>query len=176
MHGKGKGSFGHALWMKHSPNQACRLKFLDFFCYELLLFQSLLPDLLLDGPSMGTDHKVVLNYLPRNTRDVRWLTCKHIYIRPQEGNEHAFLFTIKGGTDGEGTTSFVLPCWHLPCRRWSSFRSLASRAFRRFFNGCAALRRGALPESLTRCITGFFLLFYLAGAVTLMVSAAIASL
>jgi hypothetical protein len=31
------------------------------------------------------------------------LPGKHIDIRPQEGNERAFLFVIKGGADSEGT-------------------------------------------------------------------------
>jgi hypothetical protein len=60
----------------------------------LFSFQSLLPNLLLDRPSMRIDNKVVLNYLLGNTEDVRWLPCNHIYIHPQEGNERAFLFAI----------------------------------------------------------------------------------
>ena len=46
---------------------------------------------------MGADSKVVLDYLPGNTGDIRWLPGKHIDIRPQEGNERAFLFVIEGG-------------------------------------------------------------------------------
>ena len=52
---------------------------------------------------MWADNKVVLDYLPKNTGDIRWLPGKHIDIRPQEGNECAFLFVIKDGADGEGT-------------------------------------------------------------------------
>ena len=57
---------------------------------------------------MRTDGKVVLNYFPGKTGDVRRLPCKHVDIRPQESNERAFLFRIKRGTDGEGATSVVL--------------------------------------------------------------------
>ena len=48
--------------------------------------QSLLSDLLLDGSGMWADNKVVLDYLPGNTEDIRWFPGKHIDIRPQEGN------------------------------------------------------------------------------------------
>ena len=51
------------------------------------------------GPGMWADSKVVLDYLPGNTGDVRWLPCKQIDIRPQVGNKHAFLFVVEGGTD-----------------------------------------------------------------------------
>ena len=67
----------------------------------------LFSDPLLDGPRVRTDGKVVLNYFPGNTGDVRWLPCKHIDIRPQERNERAFLFRIKRVTDGESATSAV---------------------------------------------------------------------
>ena len=62
---------------------------------------------------MWADSKVVLDYLPGNTGDIRWLLGKHIDIRPQEGNERAFLFVIKGGADGEGTIITSQPCWDL---------------------------------------------------------------
>ena len=51
---------------------------------------------------------MVLNYFPGNTRDIRRLPRKHVDIRPQESNERAFLFGVKRGTDGEGTTSVAL--------------------------------------------------------------------
>ena len=51
---------------------------------------------------------MVLDYFPGNTGDVKRLPRKHVDIRPQESNERAFLFRIKRGTDGEGTTSAVL--------------------------------------------------------------------
>ena len=94
--------------MEYSSDKACCFQLLDFFCDKFLALYCLLPDSLLDGPRMRTDGKVVLNYFPGNTGDVRWLPCKHIDIRPQESNERAFLFRIKRGTDGEGTTSAVL--------------------------------------------------------------------
>ena len=82
--------------MQHSSDRNSCLKFLDLFGNELLPLQGLLPHLLLDGSGMWVDNKVVLDYLPGNTRDIRWLPNKHINIRPQEGNECAFLFVIKG--------------------------------------------------------------------------------
>ena len=94
--------------MEYSSDQACCFQFLDLFCNELLSLHCLLPNSLLDGPRVTADGKVVLNYFPGNTGDVRWFPCKHIDIRPQESNERAFLFRIKRGTDGEGTTSAVL--------------------------------------------------------------------
>ena len=66
------------------------------------------PYSLLDGLRMRADGKVVLNHFPGNNGDVRWLPRKHIDIRPQESNERAFLFRVKRGSDGEGTTSAVL--------------------------------------------------------------------
>ena len=81
---------------------------LDFFCDEFLALYCLLPDSLLDGPRMRTDGKVVLNHFPGNTGDIRRLPRKHVDIRPQESNERAFLFGVKSGADGEGTTSAAL--------------------------------------------------------------------
>ena len=86
--------------MQYSSDQTSYFKFLDFFGNELRPLQDLLHDLLLDGPGVRADNKVVLDYLPGNARDVRWLPGKHIDIRSQEGNECAFLFVIKGGVDG----------------------------------------------------------------------------
>ena len=71
--------------MEHSSYQTRCFQFPDLLCDELLSFQSLLSDLLVDGPRMRTDSKVVLNHLPGNARDVGGLPCKHIDIRPQEG-------------------------------------------------------------------------------------------
>ena len=82
--------------MQYSSDQTSCLQFLDFYGNELLPFQGLLPDFLLDGSGMWADNKVVLDYLPGNTGDIRWLPGKHIDIRPQEGNERTFLFVIKG--------------------------------------------------------------------------------
>ena len=94
--------------MEYSSDQACCFQLLDLLCNELLAFYCLFSDSLLDGPRVRADGKVVLNYFPGNTGEVRWLPCKHIDIRPQESNERGFLFRIKRGTDGEGTTSAVL--------------------------------------------------------------------
>ena len=52
---------------------------------------------------MWADSKVVLDYLPGNTGDIKWLPCKHIDIHPHDGNDRAFLFVIEGGTDSEST-------------------------------------------------------------------------
>ena len=99
--------------MEHSSHQACRFQLPDLLCDELLPFQSLLPDLLLDGPRMTTYSKVVLNHLPGNTEDVGCLPRKHVDIRPQEGDERAFLFAIEGGAYGEGPSRAILPGGHL---------------------------------------------------------------
>ena len=89
--------------MQYSSDQTSCLKFLDFLGNELLPLQGLLSNFLLDGSGMWTDSKVLLDYLPGNTRDIRWLPGKHIDIHPQEGNERAFLFVIEGGADSEST-------------------------------------------------------------------------
>ena len=73
----------------------------------------MLPDLLLDGPRMRTDNKIVLNHLPGNLGDVGCLPCKHIDIRLQEGDECAFLFAVKGGAYGESPARAVLLDGHL---------------------------------------------------------------
>ena len=56
---------------------------------------------------MRTDSKLVLKHLPGNTGDVRCLPCKYIYIRPQEGDERAFLFAIEGGAYSESPTRAI---------------------------------------------------------------------
>ena len=99
---------GQPRWMEHSSHQTRCFQFLDLLCDELLLFQSLLSDLLLDGPRMRTDSKVVLNHLPGNAGDVGSLPCKHIDIRPQEGDERVFLFAVKGGAYGKSSSRAVL--------------------------------------------------------------------
>ena len=57
--------------MQHSSYQTSSFNLLDLFGNEFLPLQGLLPDLLLDGSGMRADNKVVLDYLPRNTGDVR---------------------------------------------------------------------------------------------------------
>ena len=66
--------------MQYSFDQTSHLKFLDLLGNVLLPLQSLLPDLLLNGLGMWADNKVVLDYLPGNTGDVKWLPSKHIGI------------------------------------------------------------------------------------------------
>ena len=83
--------------MEHSSDQVCRLQLPDLLDDELLSLQSLLSDLLLDGPCMRAGSRMVLNHLPGNAEDVGCLPCKHVDIRPQEGDERAFLFAVKGG-------------------------------------------------------------------------------
>ena len=74
---------------------------------------------------MRTDSKVVLNHLPGNAGDVGCLPCKHIDIRPQEGDEHAFLFAVEGGAYGESPASAVLLDRHLLGFWWCSLGLLA---------------------------------------------------
>ena len=57
---------------------------------------------------MRIDSKVVLNHLPGNAGDVGCLPCKYIDIRPQEGDERAFLFAIEGGAYSESPARVVL--------------------------------------------------------------------
>ena len=99
--------------MEHSSDQARRFQLPDLLCDELLPFQSLLPDLLLDGPRMRTDGKVVLNHLPGNTGDVGCLPWKHIDVHLQEGDERAFLFAVDGGAYGESPSRAILLDEHL---------------------------------------------------------------
>src|SRR5215216_3709893 len=94
---------------------------------------------------MWADSKVVLDYLPRNTGDIRWLPGKHIDIRPQEGNEPAFLFVIEGGTDSESTISASQPCRDPFHSRCNSLGPLAIGTLRRVINGRNAFRRSTLP-------------------------------
>src|SRR3954464_13460505 len=104
--------------MEHSCYQTRYFQFPDLFYDELLPFQSLLSDLLLDGPRMRTDSKVVLNHLPGNAGDVGSLPCKHIDIRPQEGDERVFLFVVKGGAYGESSPRAVRVDGNLLGSRW----------------------------------------------------------
>ena len=127
--------------MEHSSDKACCFQFLDLVCNELLALHRLLPNSLLDGPRMRTDGKVVLDYFPGNTGDVRRLPRKHVDVRPQESNERAFLFRVESGTDGEGTTSAILLGGHLLGLRWSCHRLLTLAGGARYcvLDGSAAL-------------------------------------
>src|SRR3954470_17373655 len=132
--------------MEHSSDKACCFQLLVLFCDEFLALHCLLPDFLLDGPRLRTDGKMVLNYFPGNTGDVRRLPCKHIDIRLQESNERAFLFRVESGTDGEGTTSVVLLGGNLLGRWRSCHRLLALAGGARWcvLDGSATLQRGEL--------------------------------
>src|SRR3954467_15871486 len=146
--------------MEHSSDKACCFQLLDLLCDEFLALHCLLPDFLLDGSRMRTNGKVVLNYFPGNTGDVRWLPRQHIDVRPPESNERAFLFRVKSGTDGEGTTSAVFLGGHL-LGRWRSYHcllTLAGGARWCVLDGSAALRRGALAGVGIRALDGLGLL------------------
>src|SRR3989337_2703214 len=130
--------------MKYSSDQTGCLKFLDLLGNELRPLQGLLLDLLLDGSGMWADSKVVHDYLPGNTGDMRWLPGKHIDIRPQEGNKRAFLFVVKGGTDSKSTISASQPyrdLFHMGC---SSLGLLAVGTFRHVIHRHSIPRRGTL--------------------------------
>src|SRR3954465_11384543 len=149
--------------MEHSSDEACCFQLLDLFYDEFLALHCLLSDFLLDGPRMRADSKVVLNYFPGNTGDVRRLPRKHIDIRPQESNERAFLFRVESGTDGESTTSAVLLGGHL-LGRWRSCHrllTLAGGARWCVLDVSAALRRGVLAGVGIRALAGLGLLLNL---------------
>ena len=112
---------GQPHWVEHSSDQACRFQLPDLLDDELLSLQCLLPDLLLDGLCMRTYSKMVLNHLPGNVRDVRCLPCKYIDIRPQEGDERAFLFAVEGGAYSESSSRVVLLDRHLLGLWWCCF-------------------------------------------------------
>ena len=109
---------------------------------------------------MRTDGKMVLDYFPGNTGDVRRLPHKYVDIRPQESNERAFLFRVESGTDGEGTTSAVLLGGHLAglWRSCDCLLTLAGGARWCVLDGSAALRRGALAGVGIRTLAGLGLL------------------
>src|SRR4051812_22323309 len=146
--------------MEHSSYQTRCLQFPDFFRDELLSFQSLLPGLLLDGPRMRTDIKVVLNHLPGNAGDVGSLPCKHIDIRPQEGDERDFLFVVKGGAYGKSSSRAVLLDRNLlDSRRCGpGLLVFVGGALWHVLDGSATLRRGTLAGVGARGLTDLLLL------------------
>ena len=95
---------------------------------------------------MRTDSKMVLNHFPRNAGDVGCFPCKHIDIRPQESDELALLFAIKGGAYGESSSHVVLLDGHLLGLWWcsSGLLALAGGALWHVLDGSATPRRGAL--------------------------------
>ena len=70
--------------MQYSLDHAYCFELIDSFGNKLLLLQGLLLDLLLDRSCMRAYGKVVLNYLPRNIGDIKWLPCKHNDIHLSE--------------------------------------------------------------------------------------------
>jgi hypothetical protein len=48
---------------------------------------------------------MVLNHLPWDPRHLRWLPGKHVYISPEEEDEHEFLFTVQIPRDAGGLGS-----------------------------------------------------------------------
>jgi hypothetical protein len=49
---------------------------------------------------------MVLDYLPRNPRHLRWLPGKHGDISPEEGDKREFLFTVQITRDTGSLSSF----------------------------------------------------------------------
>src|SRR5215216_5075518 len=135
MCGKGNGSFGHALFKSVRSMQSLHLplalrtttgfanhvgcstpltkpaasSFLISSAMNCCLSNACFQTFCLKS-CMWADSKVVLDYLLGNTGDIRRLPGKHIDIRPQEGNESAFLFVIECGADGKSTTNAGQPC------------------------------------------------------------------
>src|SRR4051812_16660769 len=146
--------------MEHSSYQTRCFQFSDLLCDELLSFQSLLSDLLLDGPRMRADNKVVLNHLPGNVGDVGCLPCKYIDIRPQEGDECVFLFVVKGVAYGESSSRVVLLGGYLLSLRRRGPRFLVPNggALWHVLDESATLRIGALAGVGVRGFTGLLLL------------------
>ena len=103
---------------------------------------------------------MVLNHLPGNAWDVGCLPCKHIDVRPQEGDERAFLFAVEGGAYGESPARAVLLDGHLLgwCFRWCNLGllALADGALWHVLNGSATPRRGALAGVGARGLAGLF--------------------
>src|SRR4051812_26895360 len=141
--------------MEHPSYQTRCFQFPDLLCDELLPFQSLLSDLLLDGPRMRTNNKVVLNHLPGNAGDVGSLPYKHFDIRPQEGDERVFLFVVNGGAYGKSSSRAVPIDKNLlgSRRHGPGLLVSASGALWHVLDGSATLRRGALAGVGVRGLT-----------------------
>jgi hypothetical protein len=77
------------------PYKANVEQLLDFFMDEVLPLNGLLLVPLLDWSGIGVDLHMVLNHLPKDPRNLRWLLGKHIDISPEEGVERKFLFTVQ---------------------------------------------------------------------------------
>ena len=99
---------------------------------------------------------MVLNHLPGNAGDVGCLPCKHIDIRPQEGDDRVFLFVVKGGAYGKSPSCAILLDGH-PLGLWwcsSGFLALAGGALWHVLDGSTTLRRGALARVGARGLVG----------------------
>jgi hypothetical protein len=70
-------------------------QFFNFFSNKVLSLYGLLLELLLDRSRIGVDLQMVLNHLPGDPRHLQRLPGKHIYIGPEEGDEHEFLFVFQ---------------------------------------------------------------------------------
>ena len=105
---------------------------------------------------MRTDIKVVLNHLPGNARDVGCLPCKHVDICPQEGDERAFLFAVKGEAYGKSPAHAILLDGHLLGFRRGHLilLALAGRSLWHVLSGHTILRRcvfaGVIAGTLAR--------------------------
>jgi hypothetical protein len=58
---------------------------------------------------------MVLDHFPPDTGQIGRLPGEHILVRPQEGDERAFLLRRKAGADGEGRTRTAAIDRHLLC-------------------------------------------------------------
>jgi hypothetical protein len=77
------------------PYEASVEQLFDLFMDEVLPLNGLLPGPLLDRSGVGVDLQMVLNHLPRDPRNLRWLLGKHIDISSEEGDECEFLFVVQ---------------------------------------------------------------------------------
>jgi hypothetical protein len=77
------------------PYEASVKQLFDFFTDEVLPLNRLLLGPLLDRSGVRVDLQMVLIHLPRDPRHLRWLPGKHVYISPEEGDEHEFLFAVQ---------------------------------------------------------------------------------
>ena len=86
---------------------------------------------------------------------------QNIDIRPQEGDERAFLFVVEGGAYGEGPSRAILPDGHLlGLRRLGpGYLALVGRALWHVLDGSTTLRGGALVGVGARGLAGLSLPF-----------------
>jgi hypothetical protein len=75
---------------------------------KILVLNGLLLGLLLDQSGIRVDLHMVLDNLPRDPGHLRWLSCKHIRVSPEESDEREFLFAIQITRD-TGSLSSIGP-------------------------------------------------------------------